>query len=120
MPVGKRGTGGLGWSKSSFDAVDWLALDATLATKGQMYKLWLANQSSGFCGTQSMVAHWDKSRDGKCPNCGRVETAHHLNICHSQNRTDLLMDMADDLEKWMNENHSHPELAYWIPRYIKL
>ena len=62
MPVGNKGTGGLGWAKDSFEVVDWPALDATLSSKGHMYKLWLAKQSSGFCGTtQSMVAHWDRT-----------------------------------------------------------
>ena len=120
MPVGNKGTGGLGWAKDSSEAVDWPALDATLSSKGHMYKLWLAKQSSGFCGTQSMVAHWDRTRDGKCPNCQRRENAHHLNLCPNKDRTDLLFDMARDLEKWMLDNYSHLELAYWIPRYIML
>ena len=28
--------------------------------------------------------------------------------------------MADDLEKWLNDNYCHPELAYWLPHYIRL
>ena len=43
--------GGLGWSKASFDAVDWDTLDAVIATKPHMYLQWLSKQSSGFCGT---------------------------------------------------------------------
>ena len=126
-PLGRRDargnrakTGGLGWSKESFFAVDWRALDATLDSKPQMYKQWLAKQASGFCGTQTMVAHWDKTRDGKCPCCQRVETAHHLNLCGDPDRTRLFNEMADKLEEWLNDNYAHPELAYWIPRYIKL
>ena len=126
-PLGRRDargnrakTGGLGWSKEAFFAVDWRALDATLDSKPQMYKQWLAKQASGFCGTQTMVAHWDKTRDGKCPCCQRVETAHHLNLCGDPDRTRLFNEMADKLGEWLNDNYAHPELAYWIPRYIKL
>jgi hypothetical protein len=126
-PLGRRdargnraNTGGLGWSKESFFAVDWRALDATLDSKPQMYKQWLAKQASGFCGTQTMVAHWDKTRDGKCPCCQRVDTAHHLNLCGDPDRTRLFHEMADKLKEWLNDNYAHPELAYWIPRYIKL
>ena len=40
---GKRNKrGGLGWSKSSFDAVDWDTLANTLATKPHMYQQWLS------------------------------------------------------------------------------
>ena len=39
--------GGLGWSKQSFNAMAWEAFDATLESKGQMYRLWLSKQSSG-------------------------------------------------------------------------
>ena len=111
---------GLGWSKASFDAVDWEALDATLRSKPQMYQQWLAKQSSGFCGTQSMVARWNPARDGKCPNCGEAETSAHLNRCSSEGRTTLHTEMTDDLKKWLYNNFAHPELAYWIPRYILL
>ncbi len=62
---GQRRGGGLGWSKPAFNVVAWEELDAVLARKGQMYRQWLSKQSSGFCGTQSMVARWDTTRDDK-------------------------------------------------------
>ena len=116
----RRPGGGLGWSTSSFDAVAWDALDATLDGKGQMYKQWLCKQSSGFCGTQAMVSHWDSTRDDKCPDCGRRETASHLNLCSDPDRTQLLHEMVDQLQRWLNDSFTHPELAYWLPKYILL
>ena len=63
--MGKRKPGGgLDWSKQAFNAVAWEAFDATLDSKGQMYRLSLSKQSSGFCGMQVMVSHWDKGRNG--------------------------------------------------------
>jgi len=112
--------GGLGWSKRSFDAVDWVAFDATLNTKGHMYQLWLSKQSSGCYATQVMVSYWDKTRDGKCPDCGKRETANHLNLCSDPDRTRLLHDMVASLQTWLNNNYRHRELAYWIPKYILL
>ena len=117
---GRRRPGGLGWSTAAFRAVDWWTLDATLATKGKMYKQWLSKQCSGFCGTQRMVAFWDTTRDGKCPDCGQEERASHLNLCSNPERTDLLMQMADELERWLRRHYAHPDIAYWLPRYVKL
>jgi len=85
-----------------------------------MYKEWLAKQCSGFCGTQSMLARWDPSRNGMCPNCGKMEDAAHLNVCTDRECTRLLNTMADNMAKWLAANHAHPSLLYWVPRYIKL
>ena len=117
---GSRQFGGLGRSKESFQAVDWVMLDAALAKKPQMYKQWLEKQGSGFCGTQQMVAHWDSSRDGKCPNCLQPGPASHLNMCPDADRTRLLRDMANQLGSWLEKNYAHPELLEWLPRYITL
>lgn len=126
-PLGQRdsngrrsGNGGLGWSREAFRSVDWRRLDDCLGSKPQMYRQWLSKQSSGFCGTQYMVARWDSSRDGRCPNCGAKEKAQHLMQCPDADRTRLLEVMADDFGRWLSTNHGHPELVYWIPRYIKL
>ena len=111
---------GLGWSKESFQAVDWAMLDSTLSKMPPMYKQWLAKLGSGFCQTQQMVAHWDSSQDGKCPNCKRPEPASHLNLCSNADRTRLLCDMANQLGSWLEMNYAHPELLEWLPRYITL
>jgi hypothetical protein len=58
-------------------------------------------------------------KDERCPNCGRWETAAHLLFCPSEDRTQLLIDNADELEKWLEKDGStDQELAYWIPKYI--
>lgn len=57
--------------------------------------------------------------DNKCPNCGMVEKAEHLNICPSENRTRLLKEGVEKLADWLEkDDKTHPELAYWIPVYI--
>ena len=78
------------------------------------------SQSSGFCGSQVMVSHWDKSRDGRCPDCGQREPASHLNLCSDPDGTCLLHDMVSQLQQWLDNNYTHRELAYWIPKYILL
>ena len=58
-------------------------------------------------------------QDKRCPNCGRRETATHLLLCSSKDRTQLLIDNADKLEKWLEKDGStDQDLAYWIPKYI--
>ncbi len=45
--------------------------------------------------------------------------AAHLLLCPSEDRTQLLIDNADELGKWLEKDGStDQELAYWIPKYI--
>jgi hypothetical protein len=58
-------------------------------------------------------------QDKRCPNCGSRETATHLLLCPSKDRTQLLIDNTDELEKWLEkEGSTNQDLAYWIPKYI--
>ncbi len=47
-------------------------------------------------------------------NCRRRETATHLLLCPSEDRTQSLIDNADELEKWLEKDGStDQDLAYW-------
>ena len=57
--------------------------------------------------------------DDKCPNCGLVEKAEHLNVCPSESRTKLPEEGVELLEQWLGQDAcTNSELAYWIPKYI--
>jgi len=101
--------------------VDWEHLELAMKTKPDMYKIWRSKQNSGFCGTRVQVGRYSGilGQDDRCPNCGRQETAAHLLLCPSEGRTQLLIDNADELGKWLEKDGStDQELAYWIPKYI--
>ena len=111
--------GGLGWSQDRFNQVAWSALDAVLASKPDMYGVWLSKQSSGFCATGSQMARVHASRENRCPNCGLVERAAHLNVCPSVVRTRLLTEGTELLENWLyQDGRTDGELAYWLIKYI--
>jgi hypothetical protein len=109
------------WPNKQFDEVDWEHLDLAMKTKTDMYKIWRSKQTSGFCGTRVQVGQYlgIPGQGKRCPNCGRRETATHLLLCISKDRTQLLIDNADKLEKWLEKDGSTDQnLAYWIPKYI--
>ena len=58
----------LGWPKDTFNCVSWDALDATLDIKGDPFCLWMSKQVNGFCRTQVMVPHWDRTRYNTYPD----------------------------------------------------
>jgi len=119
-PVTAKG-GGMGWPLERFNAVDWRSLDRALATKSDMYGIWLTKQSTGTCATRYNMARLQDLVDNKCPNCGMVEKASHLNMCPSDGRTQLLTEGVEQLEQWMRQDgRTDSELAYYIPKYILL
>jgi hypothetical protein len=92
-----------------------------MKTKTNMYKIWRSKQTLGFCGTRVQVGQYlgTTGQDERCPNCGRRETSTHLLLCPSKDRTQLLIDNVDELEKWLEKDDStDQDLAYWIPKYI--
>ena len=56
----------------------------------------------------------------KCPNCKQPgERAGHLNMCPDPDRVRCFKDSVAAMERWLNEdNRTHPELAYWVPKYL--
>ena len=110
----------LGWPTVTFNCVDWDQLRTALDPKGDPFRLWLSKQVNGFCGTQTMVAHWDKTRDGSCPDCGTKEDAAHLMKCPSHSRTTLLRDQVEDLVHWMDTHDTAAAVSFWVSKYILL
>ncbi len=109
------------WTTEQFKEVDWEHLDLSLKSKANNYKIWQSKQALRFCGTQVQVGLYsgDLYPDEHCPNCGARETNAHLMRCPDKDRTCLLIKNVDELEKWMDtDEHTDPELIYWIPKYI--
>ena len=88
--------GGLGWSNYRFDQVAWKELDTCLEKKPNMYGIWFAKQAADVCATRYNMARLQDLIDNKCPNCGQVERAIHLNMCPSDSRMTLLLEGVTD------------------------
>ena len=103
-----------------FNTADWRGIDDCLATKSDMYGLWLCKQVFGVCATRKNVARIQDLLDDKCPNCLQSDkTANHLNHCPAEGRVQLFQDCVEDLECLVEQdNHTDPELAYWLAKYI--
>ena len=54
-----------------------------------------------------------------CPNCGRKETAAHLCLCPSEDRTRVFIESTEELQDWLlQDDKTGRELTYWLPKYI--
>ena len=70
--------------------------------------------------TQRNLARIQDILDDRCPNCGRgPKRLTHLNRCPDHGRTMLFKEIVAKLGTWMHQNdHTDPELAYWIEKYL--
>ncbi len=85
------------------------------------YKIWQSKQTSSFCGTWVQVGLYSGEMylDERCTNCGARETDAHLMQCPDEDRTRLLINTVEELEKWMEtDGRTDPKIIYWIPKFI--
>lgn len=109
----------LKWTSEKFDEIDWDSLHAALSKKKNMYTLWLAKQASSFCGSRLQVSRMSPGADDRCPNCMMAEErSEHLNLCRDSLRTRQFQESVEELRKWMSSSTTHPELLFWLPRYL--
>jgi hypothetical protein len=109
----------LGWFAATFDSIDWEARDKALDSKPDMFKIWLCKQGSGFCATGTNMQRWFGDEITHCPNCGMAnENAAHLMHCLDTGRFSLFRQEVKSLQGWLDQDHTHPELARVLPQYI--
>jgi len=73
--------------------------------------------TDGASGSQMARVH--ARRENKCPTCGFVERAAHLNVCPSVTQTRLLTEGTELLENWLYpDGRTNRELGYWVIKYI--
>ncbi len=117
---GGTNIGGLGWSDARFDCIEWDILRDAIASKPDMYGIWLAKQTNGSCATRRNMSRILGTADDRCPNClMSPEKSSHLNKCRDPGRTKLFETDVEDLRIWMAENTDW-ELRYWITQYLLL
>ena len=112
--------GGLGWQGRRFDCIDWNTLDAVLASKPMTYRVWLAKQTIGVCGTRCNVARYQGLNDDRCPNClVGPERSTHLNLCLEDGRSLLFREAVTELEDWMGKmEQTDAELRYFLAKFL--
>ncbi len=111
------------WTHKQFKEVDWEHLDLAFKSKADNYRIWQSKQTSGSCRTGLQVGLYSREMypDKQCPNRSARETDAHLMQCSDKDRTRLLIENVEELEKWMEmDGRTDPELIYWILKYILL
>lgn len=65
------------------------------------------------------ITVWQMTSNSRCPNCNKPkEDAAHLNVCGSKDRKRLLQRSICEIEEWMEEHNTHPDIIEFVPLYL--
>ena len=109
-------------SPAQFDSIDWVSRHRALSTSPDMYRIWLAKQTNNFSATGVQLSRYGMAIDeDRCPNCRtRGERSDHLCRCPDPGRTRLYKEQIQELEDWLIKSYAHPEIVYFLPKYLLL
>eukprot|EP00978_Attheya_sp_CCMP212_P020758 scaffold59856_cov92-Attheya_sp.AAC.4 len=90
-----------------------------MSASPQLYQLWASKQVTRFCATgRIMLAMkmWDNDR---CPCCKAAEeTTTHILICPDPDMMECFTAVLVDLELWLTEHETQPDLQKFLLQYI--
>jgi hypothetical protein len=85
-----------------------------------LYQLWASKQVTRFCATGRMMLAmkmWDNDR---CPCCKTAEeTTKHILICPDPDMVECFTLVLADLELWLKEHETQPDLITFLLQYIR-
>ena len=105
----------------AFDLVDWDSVGKTIHNMKTQYRLWATKHVSGFCATNKMLSYRKPSHVTKCPCCQEdtIEDTRHQVHCKDPQRITLWNDKIQNLDEWLTDNNTEPNLHITIIRYLQ-
>ena len=110
--------------QENFDLVYWEGMGRFMKHRPRQYRNWLTKQTNGACGCHGHRAKWKKQQDkdpviDACPNCGAPEPSTHATRCTDKQRKTLFEDSVEEVDKWMIENDTEPDLQHMVKSYLR-
>jgi hypothetical protein len=68
----------------------------------------------GIWGVAAIFEEWNQQEHDQCPRCGQRETAEHTSSCKGKGTQQLWMSTFEDLEEYMEELKTSPEVTKTI------
>jgi hypothetical protein len=107
---------------NAFNKVDWPNIYPTLNKEvPRLFQVWTCKQVINIAATNKNLSwrHQDGCSD-KCPCCTiHVETAEHVILCPAVGRVEAFMQASQELEQWLEEANTDPDLINCIVDYVQ-
>jgi len=94
--------------------VDWDAVDKLMSALAPKRGRWLTKHSHGMSGVGKFMVRYHLRASSKCPHCALEEDATHVWTCQSQAVQDKWTQALDDLNQWLHDTDTAPDLIVLI------
>lgn len=102
-----------------FDEVVWKYVNEMHEVPG-LFQIWACKQVMGIVGTFHFQSTYNDTIDPKYRSCGQCnETAAHVLYCTEMGRVDTFLKTIHNLELWLEEVDTEPDLAFCIVDYAR-
>ncbi len=107
-------------SFEQFNLINWKYIHHALYGLPRLFQLWESKHVLGIAGTMKFLAYQDK-RSPLCPSCLECkETCRHIAHCAEEGCAAAFSQSTQEIEWWMEANHTHPDLLLLLLNYLSL
>ncbi len=104
---------------TQIECINWESIHHTLHNLPRLFQIWAAKHVLGVTGTMKFLAHQDR-RSSLCPSCQEcIETCTHIARCSETGRCKAFHQSTEEVERWLGEEQSHPDLQSLLLLYIR-
>jgi hypothetical protein len=102
-----------------FNLVDWKFIHCALPGLPRLFQLWTSKHILGIAGMMKLLAYQDK-KSPLCPSCLECkEMCRHIARCAEEGCTAAFSQSTQEIERWMEANHTHPDLSLLLLNYLR-
>ena len=106
--------------EEDFDLIYWDVFSSLRKEFPSPFLDWLSKHVTGMCGVNRHLSKWKEGVKNVCPSCKRRnEDIYHLTTCLDHGRTEIFLQMVDELEEWLYDHHTPPLLIQCLTRYLR-
>ena len=111
-----------GLKRTTFDLVDWEAVDKMMDNSLQQFCFWVAKRVSKCSGTERMLHRWGEATDALCTYCMTTgfqeDTCHQLH-CLDKDKGEFFDDDVQKFAKKLAYLETHPNLRRSLLKFVR-
>jgi len=106
-------------TRTAFDHIHWDHMDKIMSSFPETFQGWVTRHISDFNGCNRYQSRWNKSIKNKCPSCNKPnEDTEHITRCTDPTRTFLYNEGVQELQEWLQQNHTPHDITTLYTAYL--
>ncbi len=97
-------------SGTSFDSVDWPAVDRAMTEVPDQLSKWVTKHTVGMCSVGKFRKIWGWDDTNSCPRCGQEEDHRHVVTCTHDSASEAWKQILSEFDSWLLSSGTDPTL----------